>query len=149
MCKEWVLWGCSNNNFNFEIGAASKVRKSNNKDPIVKFGSFGHNSLEYCAYPSSPWLCTITLIRVMGNCPSLDIILLHICNLRSIVFAWSILSWIMHRNSSIDHTNYVLQVWYKFPHDFWCNICFFNFASYSRASLLFFPNLVIKSSKDF
>jgi hypothetical protein len=45
--------GCSNNNFDFEIGATSKVCKSRNKDPIVKLRSFGHNSLEYYAYFSS------------------------------------------------------------------------------------------------
>jgi hypothetical protein len=34
----------SNNNFDFKIGAASKVYNNRNKDPIVKLGSFGHNS---------------------------------------------------------------------------------------------------------
>jgi hypothetical protein len=47
--------GCSNNDFDSKIGAASKVHNSRNKDPIVKLGSFGHNSLKYCAYFSSPW----------------------------------------------------------------------------------------------
>jgi hypothetical protein len=74
--------------------------------------------------------------------------LLHTCNLESTLFAWSILSWIMHRNSSFDHINFVLQVCYKFLHDSWCKICFLSFASYFRASLLFLPNLDIKSFKD-
>ncbi len=84
----------------------------------------------------------------MGNCPSLDIILLHTCNLGSAIFAWSILSWIMDRNSSFNHTNFILQIWYKFLHDSWCRICFINFTSYFKTSLLFFPNLDIKSFKD-
>jgi hypothetical protein len=88
-------------------------------------------------------------LKVMGNCPSQNIIFLHICNLGSIVLPWSILSWIMHRNSSFNHTNHVLQVWYKFLHDSWCKICFFSFASYFRAYLLFFANFDIKSFKDF
>jgi hypothetical protein len=141
--KNEFYGGCSNNNFDFETLAAPKVHNSRNKDPIVKLGSFGHNSLKYYAYSSTPWPCTIIPVRVMDNCPRPNIILLHICNLRSIVFAWSTLSWILHRNSSFDHTNFILQVWYKFLHDSWCMICFLNFASYSRASLLFFPNLDI------
>jgi hypothetical protein len=111
-------------------------------------GLFGHNLLEYCAHLSSSWPCVIIPMRVMGNCPSPNIILLHTCNLGNAIFAWSILSWIMHRNSSFDHTNSILQVWYKFIHDSWCKICFLIFASYSRASLLFFPNLDIKSLRD-
>jgi hypothetical protein len=111
-------------------------------------GSFGHNSLEHYAYFSSSWPCTIIPIRVMGNCLSQVIILLHTCNLRSAIFAWSILSWIMHRNSSFNHTNIVLQIWYNFLYDSWCKICFLSFASYFRASLLFFLNLDIKSLRD-
>jgi hypothetical protein len=150
-CKKWVLHirgGCSNNNFDSKIGVTSKVRKNHNKDPIVKLGSFGHNSLEYYAYLSSPWPCTIIPIRVMGNFPRPNIILLHTHNLGKIVFAWSILSWIMHRNSSFDCIDSILQVWYKFLHDSWCRICFFSFASYFKTSLLLFPNLDIKSFKD-
>jgi hypothetical protein len=60
----------------------------------------------------------------------------------------SILSWIMHRNSSFDHTDFVLQVWYKFLHDSCCRICFLSFVSYFKTFLLFFPNLDIKSFKD-
>jgi hypothetical protein len=112
-------------------------------------GSFGHNSLEYCAYFSSPWPRVIIHVRVFGNFLSPNIILLHIYNLGSIVFAWSIFSWIMHRNSPFDCTNSVLQVWYKFLLDSWCKICFFSFTSYFITSLLFFPNLDIKSFKDF
>jgi hypothetical protein len=138
---------CSNNNFDFKIEAASKVQKSYIKDLIVKLGSFGHNLLAYCAYLSSLWPCTIILVE-MGNCLSPNIILLHTYNLRSAIFAWSILSWIMQKNSSFNCTNSVLQVWYKFLHDSWCKICFFSFTSYSTASLLFFPNLDIKSLKD-
>jgi hypothetical protein len=84
----------------------------------------------------------------IGNCPSPSIILLHICNLGSTVFAWSISSWIIHRNSSFDCINFVFQIWYKFLDDYWCKICFFNFTSYFKASLLFFPNLDIKSLRD-
>jgi len=117
----------------------------------VKFGSFGHNSLESCAYLSFLYPCVIVPMKVMGNCPSPYIILLQTCNLGSEVFTWSILSWIMHKNSSFDHTNYVFQVWYKFIHDYWCKICFFSFPSYSITSLLFLPTFVITNnafSKD-
>jgi hypothetical protein len=83
-----------------------------------------------------------------GQLSKPNIILLHTYNLGSVVFTWSILSWIMHKNSSFDCTNFVFQVWYKFLHDSWCQICFYNLASYSRTSLLFFPNLDIKSFGD-
>jgi len=139
---------CSNNNFDLKIGVTSKVHNNHNKDPIVKLGSFGHNSLEYCAYLSCPWPCTIISIRVMGNCPRPNIIMLHTYNPGNVVFAWSILSWIMHRNSSFDCIDFVIQVWYKFLHDYWCKICFLSFPSYFKASLLFFPNLDIKSFRD-
>jgi hypothetical protein len=80
----------------------------------------------------------------MGNCPSLDIILLHTYNLGNVVFTWSILSWLMHRNSSINHTDFILQIWWVSTW-FLVQICFLIFASYSKPSLLFFPNLDIKS----
>ncbi len=83
-----------------------------------------------------------------GLFPSPKIILFFIWNLRSVIFAWSIFSWITHRNSSLDYTNFDLQVWYKLLQDSWCNICFLNFNSYSFASLLFLPNLDIKSFND-
>ncbi len=140
--------GCSNNNFDSKIRVTSKVCNNHNKDPIVKLGSFSHNLLEYCAYLSSPWPCVIIPVRVMGNCPRPNIILLHTYNLGSIVFAQSILSWIMHRNSSFDCIDSILQVWYKFLHDSWCRISFLSFASYFKASLLFFANLDIKSFRD-
>ncbi len=109
-------------------------------------GSFGHIWLKYF---SSPWPCTIIPVKVIGNCPRLDIILLHACNLESAIFAWSSLSWIMHKNSSFNHIDSVLQVWYKFLYASWSKICFFSFASYSKASLLLlFPNLDIKFFKD-
>jgi len=108
--KSELYGGCSNNNFEFEIRIASNVHKSHSKDSIVKLGSFGHNSLEYYAYFSSLCPCTIIPVKVMGNYLSPDIILLHTCSLGSEVFAWSILSWIMHRNSSFDYTNFVLQM---------------------------------------
>ncbi len=139
---------CSNNNFNFETRATSEVRKSHNKDPIVKLGLFGHNSLNYCAYLSSPWPWTIISMRVMDNFPSPNIVLLHTCNLGSAIFTWSILSWILQRNSSFDRTNSILQVWYKFLHDSWCKICFLIFTSYFKASLLLFPDLDIKFLRD-
>ncbi len=110
--------GCSNNNSNSKIRVASKVRKSCSKDPIVKLGSFGHYLLKCYAYFSSPWACAIIPIKVMGNCLNPNIILLHTCNLGCVVFAWSILSWLMHRNSSFNCTNSLLQVWYKFLYDF-------------------------------
>jgi hypothetical protein len=146
--KNEFFGGCSNNNFDLETWATSKVCNSRNKDPIVKLGSFGHNSLKYCAYLSSPWPSAIILVKVIGNYPRPNIILLHTCNLGNEVFAWSILSWIMHKNSSFDRTDYVLQIWYKFLLNSWCRICFLSFTSYSRTSLLLFPNLDIKSFRD-
>jgi hypothetical protein len=86
--------------------------------------------------------------RVMGNCPSPNIILLQTCNLGNVIFARSILSWIMHRNSSFNHTNSILHMWYKFLHDFWCKICFLSFSSYLIASLLFLPTFDIKFLRD-
>jgi hypothetical protein len=65
----------------------SNVHKSYNKNPIMKLGLFGHNSLEYCAYLSSSCPCAIIPMRIMGNCPSLDAILLYTCNLGSAIFA--------------------------------------------------------------
>ncbi len=79
--KNEFCGGFSNNNSDSKIRVTSKVHNSCNKDPIVKLGLFGHNSLEYYVYLSSPWPCVIILIRVMGNCPRLDIILLHTYNL--------------------------------------------------------------------
>ncbi len=84
----------------------------------------------------------------MGNCPSPQIILFATCNLGSVVFTWSILSWIMHRNSSLECTYLDLQVWYKLLHNSWCKRCFLNFNSYSLTSLLLFPNFDIKSFSD-
>ncbi len=84
----------------------------------------------------------------MGNFPSPYIILFTTCKLEDAIFAWSILSWITYKNSSFDHIDSDLQVWFKLLHDYWCKRCFFNFSSYSFASLLFFPNLNIKSLKD-
>jgi hypothetical protein len=102
--------------------------------------------LEYCAYLSSPWPWTIILINVMGKCPSSQIILFATYNLASVVFAWFILSWTIHKNSSLDRTDSNLQVWYQLLHDFWCNRHFFNFTSYSSMSLLFFPILTLHPS---
>jgi hypothetical protein len=118
----------------------SKIWRNCNKYAIVKLGSLGHNSLEYYAYLSSPWPWTIIPIKIMGNCPSPQIILFATYNLGNAILSWSILSWITHRNSSFKHTNLDLQVWYKLLHNSWCKRCFFNFRSYSLASLLFFPN---------
>jgi hypothetical protein len=84
----------------------------------------------------------------MGNCPSPKIILFATCNLGSVVFTSSILSWIMYRNSSLECTNLDPQVWYKLLHDSWCKRCFFNFSSYSLVSLLVCPNFDIKSFND-
>ncbi len=120
-CAKRAFWGgCSNNILDSQARAFSKVRKNRNNDPIVKLGSLGHNSLEYCAYLSLPWLWAIIPINVMGNCPSPQIIFFAICNIKNVVFAWSILSWIKQRNSSFNCTNSNLQVWYKLLHDSWC-----------------------------
>jgi hypothetical protein len=83
-----------------------------------------------------------------GNCPSPKIILLQIYSLGNAIFARSNLSWIMHRNSSFDHIDYVFHVWYKLSHHSWCKMCFLGFTSYSIASLRCFPNLDIKSLRD-
>jgi hypothetical protein len=127
--KNEFCGGYSNNNFDSKTRVASKVRNSRNKDPIVKLGLFGHDSLEYYAYFTYPWPCVIVLIRVMGNCPRLNIILLHTYNLGNAVFAWFILSWIMHKNSSFNRIE-SLQIWYKFLYDSWCKICFLCFTPY-------------------
>jgi len=58
------LWGCSNNNVDFETRATSKVHKSRNKDPIMKLGLLGHNSLEHCACLLSMWSRVIILVRL-------------------------------------------------------------------------------------
>jgi hypothetical protein len=86
-----------------------------------------------------PQPCALIHVKVMGNCPSLNITLLHTCNLGNVVFAWSILSWIMHRNSSFNHTNFVFQVCYKFLHDFWCKICFLSFPHILEPHCYSFP----------
>jgi hypothetical protein len=103
------------------------------------------SNIEHLSSPC-PW--TIIHVRIIGNCPSLDIILLHICNLGRVVFTWSILSWTVHMNSSFDWTNFVFHVWYKLIHDYWCRMCFISFISYSISLLLCFPNLNIKSLRD-
>jgi hypothetical protein len=114
---------------------------------IVKLGSFGHNSFEYWTYllPPCPWV--IIPMRVMGNCQSLVIILLYICSLGSVIFAWSILSWMMHRNFSFDRSDFVRHAWYNFLH-IWYKMYFLSFISYSITLLLCFPNLDIKSLND-
>jgi hypothetical protein len=112
--KEWILWGSSNIGFDFATRATSKMQKSCNKYPIVKLRSFGHNSFEHWTYLSSPCPWAILLVKVIGNCLSLDIILLHTYNLRRAFLTWSILSWITHRNSSFDQIDFVFHVWYKF-----------------------------------
>jgi hypothetical protein len=84
----------------------------------------------------------------MGNCLSPQIIFFATYNLGSVVFTWSILSWITQKNSSLDHISFDLQIWYKLLHDSWCKRCFLNFCSYSFASLLFLPNFDIKSFSD-
>ncbi len=130
------------------LGLLLKVRKCYNKEPIVKLGSIAHNSFEYWTYISSPCPWAIIPIRVTCNWWNLEIILLHIWTLGRIFFVLSILSWIMQRNSTFDQTNFVLHVWYKFLHNFWCKTYFFSFTSYSITLLLCFPNLGIKSLRD-
>ncbi len=141
-----MFWGgCLNNILDSQAKVFSKVQRSHNNDPIVKLGSLGHNSLEYCTYLSSPWPWAIIPINIMG---SSQIILFTTYNLRSANFKWSILSWITHRNSSLDHIDSNLQIWYKLLHNSWCKKCFLNFNSYSLASLLFLTNFDIKSFSD-
>jgi hypothetical protein len=44
--------GCSNNNLDFEIKVAFKVRNNHNKDPIVKLGLVTtHWNLVHISYP--------------------------------------------------------------------------------------------------
>ncbi len=135
LCKRHaknVFWGrCSNNILDAQARAFSKVQRTCNNDLIVKLGTLDHNSLEYCTYLSSPWPWAIIPINVMGNYPSAQIILFDTCDLGNAIFAWSILSWITHRNSSLDPTDLDLQIWYKLLHNYWCKKCFFNFNSYS------------------
>ncbi len=71
-----------------------------------------------------------------------------VANLGNAVSTWSILSWITHKNSSLECKDSDLQLWYKLLHNFWCKRCFFNHISYFLASLLFFPNFDIKSLND-
>jgi hypothetical protein len=145
--KNEFCGGSSNNSFDSNTEATSKVQK-NNKGPIVKLGSFGHNLFKYWAYISSLCWWAIISIRITRNCPSLKMILLHNWGLGKVIFVWSILSWITHKNFSFDQIDYILHVWYKFLHDSWCKMCFLSFISYSIASLLCFPNLDIKSLRD-
>jgi hypothetical protein len=145
-CKRWTknesYGGSSNNSFDSTIGATSKAQKSRNIDPIVKLGSFGHNSFEYWAYISSPcpW-ATCESNRQLSK-PRYHFVT-H-CSLGTSIFTWSILSWITHGNSSFDWTNFILHVWHKFLHDSWCKMCFLSFISYSNTLLLWFTNLDIK-----
>jgi hypothetical protein len=125
-----------------------KFKEVFKNNPIVKLRSLGHNSLEYYTYLSSPWPWVIILVNIMGNCPSPQINLFTTCNLGSVVFAWSILSWITQRKSFLDYTNLGFQVSYKLLHDFWCKRCFLNFNLYSLASLLFLSNFDKKSFND-
>ncbi len=69
-------------------------------------------------------------------------------NFGTAIFAWSILSQITHKNSSLDCIDFDLQVWYKLLQDSWCNIWIFNFNSCSFASMFFLPSLDIKSFND-
>ncbi len=95
---------CSNKTFNFETRSFSKIWKRRNNDPIVKLGSFSHNSLEYC-------ICMTMRYHTNEGNGQLSKPKNHfvfIWNLGSAVFAWSILSWITHRNSSLDRTNFDL-----------------------------------------
>jgi hypothetical protein len=109
--------GCSNNTFDSETQVVSKVHNSRNKDPIVKLGSFGRKLLELYIF-FIPMTIHYHFCKGNEQLPKAKYHLLHTCNLGSQVFPWSILSWIMHKNSSFDHTHYVLQVWYKFLHIF-------------------------------
>ncbi len=82
-----VFWGrCSNKILDSQTRAFSKIQKHRNKYPTVKLGSLGHNSLEYCAYLSSPWPWVIIPIKVMGNCPSPQIILFATYNFGNAIF---------------------------------------------------------------
>jgi len=100
--KNEFCGGSSNNSVDYEIEVVSK--KNHNKNSVVKFESFGHNSFEYWIYLSNPCPWVTIHVKVIGNFLSLEIIFLHTCSLGSAIFTWSILSWITHRNSSFDQT---------------------------------------------
>ncbi len=109
--------GYSNNNFDQKLGLLPKftitVARTHCEIRIV-WPQF----TKYYAYLSSPWSCIIILVRVTGNYPRPNIILLHTYNLGSTIFAWSILSWILHRKSLFDDIDFIFQVWYKNLHIF-------------------------------
>ncbi len=97
-----VLRSVFQKDFSLTNWSFSKILNSCNKDPIVKLGSLGQNPLEYYTYLSLPWPCALIPVRVMGNCPSLEITLLATWNLGNAIFTLSILSWITHKNYSLD-----------------------------------------------
>jgi hypothetical protein len=74
----------------------------------VKLRSLGQSSLEYWMKVLSPCLWVIILINVISNCPNLNTILFFISNQSKVVFKWSILSWITHKESSLNCTDSTL-----------------------------------------
>jgi glutathionyl-hydroquinone reductase len=60
--KNELCGGSLNNSFDFDTKVTFKVQISCNKEPIVKLGSFGHNSFKYWTYLSS--LCPWAIIHV-------------------------------------------------------------------------------------
>ncbi len=136
---------CSNNNSDSETRATSKLYKNSQQKPNCEIGIVWPQLIRILCISVIPMTMCYHTHKGNGQLSKPKYHFLHTYNLGSTVFAWSILSWIMHRNSSFNCINSILQVWYNFLYDFWCKICFLSFASYFRASLLFFPNLDIKS----
>jgi hypothetical protein len=74
----------------------------------MKFRSLGQSSLKYWMKVLSPCPWAIISINVTNNCPNLDTILFLIWSQGKVVLKWSILSWITHKESSLNFTNLAL-----------------------------------------
>jgi hypothetical protein len=55
----------------------------------------------------------------MGICPSPAVAFVCRYILGIAIFVWSILSWIIQRNSVGISTEFVLHAWYNRRHEFW------------------------------
>jgi hypothetical protein len=77
---------------------------------MVKLKLLGHNSFEYYVLALSSCTWTIIPISVTGSWPNPIIILFFTSNLGMVVLEWSILLWMMHRNSSFDRTDSIFQL---------------------------------------
>ncbi len=104
-------------------------------------GSLSHNLLEYYAYLSSPWPYAIIPVKVTSNCPTPKIILLATWNFGSVVFTWSILSWITHKFWSLSMVQ--AFAWFLMQ-----NVLFSTLVHILLHHYYFFPNFNIKSLKD-